>query len=429
VFMITAWTYCLRGWLAAIMTNQRRRRAVIFGVTAAFVLLGQTPNIYFNVVHRHGRSERQNRTTTHSSEAQKQARKTAGGEQLTKLLAAQKFVPPLWLPLGAHALAEGRPLPALFGAMGCFGIGALGLHRAYRLTMRFYRGETDRKRAPQAKAEREAASAPVRQSAGFLELAIPKVPEQATALALTTLRSMLRAPEVKMAWASSFVITIIAIVTFGFRADSAIPAMARPFIATGAAALSLFALMQFAANQFGFDREGFRALVLSPAERRLILVGKNLAILPIGATPGGLVVLPAAIWLKLPPLTTVAAIFQLATMLLLMGMLGNLLSTLVPYRIQAGSIKPTKMPAVRMLVVFFSHALFPVVIAPVFIPPLAELLCQVGGWSRAVPVNLLLSIALAALAAWAYWRSLGPLGRLLQQREKNILDAVTAEVE
>ena len=25
-FMITAWTYCLRGWLASLMVNQRRRR-------------------------------------------------------------------------------------------------------------------------------------------------------------------------------------------------------------------------------------------------------------------------------------------------------------------------------------------------------------------------------------------------------------------
>ena len=36
-------------------------------------------------------------------------------------------------------------------------------------------------------------------------------------------------------------------------------------------------LVQFLANQFGFDRDGFRALILSPADRRLILLGKNLA--------------------------------------------------------------------------------------------------------------------------------------------------------
>jgi hypothetical protein len=39
IFMITAWTYCLRGWLATLMSNPRRRRAVIMGVTAAFIVL------------------------------------------------------------------------------------------------------------------------------------------------------------------------------------------------------------------------------------------------------------------------------------------------------------------------------------------------------------------------------------------------------
>ena len=48
VFMITAWTYCLRGWLAALMVNKRRRRTVIVWVTMVFVLLCQLPNLVFN---------------------------------------------------------------------------------------------------------------------------------------------------------------------------------------------------------------------------------------------------------------------------------------------------------------------------------------------------------------------------------------------
>ena len=48
VFMISAWTYCLRGWLATMMSNPRRRRAIIMGITLAFVLIFQLPNLYFN---------------------------------------------------------------------------------------------------------------------------------------------------------------------------------------------------------------------------------------------------------------------------------------------------------------------------------------------------------------------------------------------
>ena len=46
VLMITAWTYCLRGWLATMMSNPRRRRTIIMCITLSFVLLGQGPNLY-----------------------------------------------------------------------------------------------------------------------------------------------------------------------------------------------------------------------------------------------------------------------------------------------------------------------------------------------------------------------------------------------
>src|SRR5207249_5013551 len=78
------------------------------------------------------------------------------------------------------------------------------------------------------------------------------------------------------------------------------PSAAKPFAATAAVAFSLFTLVQFLANQFGFDRDGFRALVFSPADRRLILLGKNLASLPAAATLGALLLGLVCVWLRLP---------------------------------------------------------------------------------------------------------------------------------
>ncbi len=92
-------------------------------------------------------------------------------------------------------------------------------------------------------------------------------------------------------------------------------------------------------------------------------------------------------------------------------------------------MKPTKMPGAAMLVLMGCHLLFPFAMTPVFVPPLAEFLWRLSGGSKVVPVNLILSAALAALAALAYWKALGPLGRLLQSRETRILGVVTAEVE
>jgi len=45
---VTAWTYCLRGWLTALMTNKRRRRAIVMWTSIIFVLAFQLPNLLFN---------------------------------------------------------------------------------------------------------------------------------------------------------------------------------------------------------------------------------------------------------------------------------------------------------------------------------------------------------------------------------------------
>ena len=130
VFMITAWTYCLRGWLAAMMTNPRRRRSIIMGITVGFILMGQLPNLYFNVFRRHDRPPPQTTATSEQAKLQREARQAADSERFNQLVAVQQFIPPLWLPVGAQALAENRVWPALLGTVGCFAIGALGLRRA-----------------------------------------------------------------------------------------------------------------------------------------------------------------------------------------------------------------------------------------------------------------------------------------------------------
>jgi hypothetical protein len=322
-------------------------------------------------------------------------------------------------------------LPALLGTFGCLGIGALGLRRAYRSTVRFYYGETGGNAPARTKPAGTITKAvlPARVGNGFLELRLPAVPEQANALALATFRSLLRAPEVKMAFGSAFLSMLVIGAIVFLRSPPHLPEMAKPFIATGIVAFSVFMLAQFLANQFGLDRDGFRSLILSPANRRLILLGKNLASLPTGAAFGLILLTLTSLWLHLPLLVFVAALFQLAALLLLAGMAGNLLSILVPFRIQSGSMKPTKMPGLAMLVMMLCQMLFPVAMAPAFVPPLAELLWRQAGWPDMVPVNLILSALLAALAAVAYWYTLEPMGRLLHRRETKILGVVTVEVE
>jgi hypothetical protein len=432
VFMVTAWTYCLRGWLAAMMANPRRRRTVMVVSTLVVVLVAQAPNFYFNILgHRGGHRAARHGRSTAEAQGREADQRASQEKAFTQFLAAQKFIPPFWLPLGAHALAEGRWLPAGLGTLGCLALGALGLRRAYRSTIRFYQGHSSGSAPKTVAQSRDAAPAETAARSGrdWMAIRLPLVPEAAAAVALASFRSMLRAPEVKMAWGTSFVVTLVAGMSIFVRAAPDVPAAMKPLFATGAMTFSIFLLVQFLANQFGFDRHGFRALVLAPVDRRWVLLGKNLACLPAGVVFGGVLLVLVAVWVHLPPPAVIAAVLQLVAMLLLAALGGNVLSILVPYRIEPGSMKPTKIPALALLVMLFCHLLFPVMMAPAFVPPLAEWLWRFLGWPAGVPVNVLLSLSLAGIALLAYRLSLGPLGRLLREREVKILHTVTVELE
>jgi ABC-2 type transport system permease protein len=412
VFMITAWTYCFRGWIAQLMTNPRRRRTIIMCLTFSLVLLVQGPNLFFRLHPQHYGRESTDRMLDH-------------------VFAVQPYVPPLWLPAGACALAVGNPGPALLGTLGCFIIGALGLRRAYRGTVRFYHGEIGG-RAPArvgSSPGRAATGARPNEKPGFLELRLPYVPEQAAALALATFRSLLRAPEVKMVLAAAFIVPVIVAATSVFRGPGLIPDVVKPFVATGTAVFSAFMLIQFLANQFGFDRDGFRSLMLSSADRRFILLGKNIACLPIAVAPGALLLAFICVPLRLPALTVLATLFQLLTLFLVLSAVGNLISILAPQYIAPGTLRPTKPKIQIVLLMLVLQLLFMSAMIPIFLPAFSEWLWRFEGFPGFIPVNLIFSAALFGVMVPIYWQTLGPLGRLLQRRETKILQSVTAEVE
>jgi ABC-2 type transport system permease protein len=429
IFMITAWTYCLRGWLVAVMVNPRRRRNVILIATMTVVLLGQLPNLYFNVYLRHVRKVTPAATNAHGDPA-------TPGESVDNVLykngvfspavvAAHNYVPILWLPKGAMALTAGNAWPAVWGSLGALLLGVAGLARAYRSTLRFYRGYS--KDAPAKPRAATPVSAPSKGS--FLEKQVPFVPEEVATLFLAFFRSLSRATEIKMLFFANFVVVIMAAAGVFSSLFKSSNDTFRIFMATGAVGFTFFGMIQVLFNQFGYDREAFRALVLLPVPRRHILLAKNLSFAPPIGLLGLSLLVVLAVLAHLPLLILLAACLQLVTMFLFISIAANFSSILVPYRVASGSMKAARPPAKTFILIFVTQLLFPVLVFPIFIPPLLGLLCEKMGWLSAAPVDALLSLLLLAMAVLLYRISLDSLGRFLEKREQKILLVVSHEAE
>jgi len=426
VSMVTAWTYCLRGWLVTLMTNQRRRRAVIAAITFSFVLLSQLPYI---LSHTLGDRKRHRPKTVESSQAQNETPSDAEGRAGRSLspvvVAAHRYVPLLWVGNGAMSLGRGDARAAILGGAAAFLIAGLGLHRAYRSTLRFYQSAPTRKRPPRrAKAERKSVA-----GRNFLARELPGVPPDAAALALAFFRSLTRAPEVKMALATNFIMLLLFGGMIFLRRASGLDSSLKPFVATGAVVLTFFGMLGLMFNQFGYDRDGFRTLVLSPVPRERILLGKNLALLPFAVGFGVALLAIAGLALGIPLVFVAAGGLQLIGAFLLLSTVGNLVSVLVPYRIAPGSMKPTKTTSLVTILIALSHVLFPTAMIPIFLPAVLGLLLSRWCGLPVGPVVLLSSAILLGLMILLYQFSLPGLGDLLQRREKAILKVVTEEVE
>ena len=425
LLMVTAVTYQFRGWLAVLMLNKRHRRTVVTVVTLVSILMFQLPYLSTRVFG--GRRSRRSAIT--SNEQAGQIAKTAS-----------MTVPLGWLPYGAMAAAEGRYLPPVLGIMGMTLIGAVSLRRSYRTTVRLYTGNYGSGQTKRAKRAMKAAQISPQQAAGhlprslpnsaaarsFLEMQLPWVSEQASAVAVTTFRSLTRAPEAKMVLLSPLVMIFI----FGasvVRMSSRPGEFTRPLMASAVLAMILFGMGQLAGNQFSFDRSGFRNFVLASTPRREILLGKNLALAPLvlGLALVAVIFLQVAFPMRLD--FFIAALFQMITMFLLYCMFSNFVSILNPTPTTAGSLKPAVKPSGKTLLFgILTMVLFPFALAPSMIPLGLEIGLHWLGWFSGIPISLLFSLGEVLAVGYLYSLVLDRQGELMQSRELRILDVVSA---
>jgi hypothetical protein len=115
----------------------------------------------------------------------------------------------------------------------------------------------------------------------FMERKIPKFSEHATAVALCSFRSLLRAPEAKMLFIGPMILGIMFVLMIVTNRAPTIPAGLEPLAWLAGVSVLTFMCLMLMLNVFGMDRSGFRCFILMPAQRSEILLGKNASMLPI----------------------------------------------------------------------------------------------------------------------------------------------------
>ena len=253
--------------------------------------------------------------------------------------------------------------------------------------------------------------------------------EQASAIFLMCLRSMTRAPEVKMLMLGPLILLIVFGGTFAGKGGG-MPYLARPLVPLGLGAFTLIiGLTGYLGNHFAFDRSGFRAFVLSCASRRDILLGKNLSLLPFALI---LMILIVAVSYWMNPMRldhVVAVLLQTIPTYLLLCLGGNLLSIFSPIALKPGSGQPSSHQGIRVLFQIIFMIFVPIPISLTLIPLGIEALLTVTKWAAWFPAFLVLGVVQVAIVLWLYRLALNWQGDLLQRREQEILQIVSSKSE
>lgn len=443
--MITALTYQLRGWLARVMEDKRRGRTIIAAITMGFVLVLQAPNL-INLSTQGARREASARRIEERAELQRAVNNWTGAdrseaeaalarfdesearedEELDRQVTfAAKLLPVGWLPYGVRAGFERRWLASGLCVLGMLAIGGWSLRRSYRTTLDFTVGKQSGGPSAAAKRPSSATQSTAARKPLMVERRLPLVADAEAGIASATLRALLRAPEAKLLLLSP----VLLLGLFGFMLAKN-PALDRlggyaPAMSLGAAATGLLSIMQLIQNQFGLDRSGFRAYLLSPVSRDGILRGKNLAIAPLALGVGLLALVGLEFFVPVDVSHFFGGCLQMISAYLLFCLVGNTISILGPMRLKENALKAESVDLKTILWQLLSLVLIPVVLSPLLLPFGVEFVLRAQELETALPVYLGLHAFLLGVIALLYRWLVRRQGELLQEREQRILEVLT----
>jgi hypothetical protein len=329
-----------------------------------------------------------------------------------------------WTPPGAAADALTRGLFA--GDSGALAVSTLTLAAytvvclllAYRVARRTALGAGGGK-AKRSKTQEPRAATRAARAEGYAGWQLPFVSQEFSALFEKEVRYAMRNAQLRVIAVMAVALTVVLRLGPAGAGSRRMWGGLTPYAEGAGAIFSVIYIFMLVSpvstNLFGYDGAGMRALVLSPVNRRTVLLAKNAAVtlislllVVVGVGVGGFFLgdLTASVLLfALLAFVTTAALF---------APFGNWLSLQFPKRVQFGKRMNRSGVAGLMLVPLFFVLLLP--------PAVAVAAAHFAG-SHLVKYVILAAFALLSVGLYAL--VLPRQGRSLERRELEVLEAVT----
>ena len=326
-----------------------------------------------------------------------------------------------WTPPGAiaYALTEGLRPGHLAGytlallLVSAYAVALIGI--AYWLSRRAILGGGKARRARTKSVEAT--------TAAYTGWEIPIFPPALTAIFEKELRYLMRNAQVRMLILMPLILIVVRLMNrrrFG-QMGAGGSMFASGFLKYGEGLMAtvgvLYVFLILAGmfcNQFAFERAGMRALILSPVDRKTILIGKNIAISILALIfSAGLLLVNELVFRDLTLNAVLFVALSFLSFVSLMSVMGNALSIRFPKRMKFGK-RLNASGVVGLL-------LIPMVVV-LALPPLAA--TAAGYVAQSWQLEYATLAVLAGLSIGFYLLLINAQGDALQRREREILEAV-----
>ncbi len=334
---------------------------------------------------------------------------------------AESFRMLRWTPPGLIAYAwtlgldDGPGLGYLVAATGLFGYAVLLIVITYWLSRRIAFGSGGSGRARQLPLNPELET--------YTGWKLPLLSSQLSAVVEKEMRYLLRNAQVRIMILMPMILIVLRLINrrrFG-QVSGADGTFAAEFFKYGEgliATLGVFYVFLILAglfcNGFAFERGGMRALILSPLERKTILMGKNIAVSILALIfSAALLAVNELVFRDLTPGALLFAAFNFLIFMALMSVMGNWLSIRFPKRMKFG--KRLNVSGVVGLLI----------IPMIFVLAVSPLAATAAGYvAQSLLIEYVTLAVLSALSIGFYLLVIDSQGESLQRREREILEAV-----